>query len=122
MQFEEHTQNTANCIPPAEVALNLAVRDFERDGEMGMGGGERGKRERVSEYHFPISRSITCVPSTSVYNHSIASFILFYFQSSMLFVVQNCRNVTFEWRAAVDVGPTGSVKDEIEGKNRKRPL
>ena len=48
-----HTQSAANCIPPAEVALNLAVGDFERNGEMGPGEGgvERGKRERIFEYH-----------------------------------------------------------------------
>ena len=53
MQFGEHTQSAANCIPPAEVALNLAVGDFERNGEMGPGEGgvERGKRERVFDYH-----------------------------------------------------------------------
>ena len=27
-------QSAANCIPPAEVALNLAVGDFERNGEI----------------------------------------------------------------------------------------
>ena len=50
VQFGEHTQSAANCIPPAEVALNLAVGDFERNGEIGGLGVEQGKRERVFEY------------------------------------------------------------------------
>ena len=33
MQLGEHTQSAANCIPPAEVALNLEFGDFERNGE-----------------------------------------------------------------------------------------
>ena len=41
VQFGEHTQSAANCIPPAEVALNLAVGDFERNGEIGGLGVER---------------------------------------------------------------------------------
>ena len=50
MQFGEHTQSAANCIPPAEVALNLAVGDFERNGEMGPGegGGCRARIARAS--------------------------------------------------------------------------
>ena len=28
----EHTSTAVNCIPPAEVALHLAVGDFERNG------------------------------------------------------------------------------------------
>ena len=51
MLFGEHTQSAANCIPPAEVALNLAVGDFERNVEMDPGGVERGKGERVFDYH-----------------------------------------------------------------------
>ena len=35
VQFGKHTQSSANCIPPAELALNLAVGDFERNGEIG---------------------------------------------------------------------------------------
>ena len=35
----EHTQSEANCIPPDEVALNSAVGDFERNGEIGIRGG-----------------------------------------------------------------------------------
>ena len=50
MQFGEHTQRAANCIPPAEVALNLAVGDFEGNGEIGGRDAEGGKRERVFEY------------------------------------------------------------------------
>ena len=34
MQLGEHSQSTANSIPPAEVALNLAVGEFERNGEI----------------------------------------------------------------------------------------
>ena len=49
MQFGEHTQSAANCIPPAEVALNLAVGDFERNGEMGPGEGVSSE-ESESEY------------------------------------------------------------------------
>ena len=30
----EHTSTAVNCIPPAEVALNLAVGDFERNGDI----------------------------------------------------------------------------------------
>ena len=49
----EHTSTAVNCIPPAEVALNLAFGDFERNGDVyghrGRGEGvERGKRERVT--------------------------------------------------------------------------
>ena len=52
MQFGEHTQRAANyCTPLAEVALNLAVGDFERNGEIGGRDVEGGKRERVFEYH-----------------------------------------------------------------------
>ena len=47
MQFVEHTQSAANCIPPAEVALNLAVGDFERNGEIGGRGVEGGTREYI---------------------------------------------------------------------------
>ena len=42
MQLGEHTQSAANCIPPAAVALNLAVGDFDRNGviwALGKGGG-----------------------------------------------------------------------------------
>ena len=41
----EHTQS----IPPAEVAFNLAVGDFERNGEMGIGGG--GGVSSEESYH-----------------------------------------------------------------------
>ena len=47
-------ESAANCIPPGEDALDLTAGDIEIDGEMGSGGGggvERGKRERVFEYH-----------------------------------------------------------------------
>ena len=48
MQFGEHTQSAANCIPPAEVALNLAVGDFKRNGDMGPGeGGCRARKARA---------------------------------------------------------------------------
>ena len=30
----EHTSTAVNCIPPAEVALNLAFGDFERNGDI----------------------------------------------------------------------------------------
>ena len=50
MQFGEHTQSAANCIPPAEVALNLAVADFERSGEMGPGEVGMSSEESESEY------------------------------------------------------------------------
>ena len=49
----EHTHRATNCIPPAEVALNLAVGHFERKGEVGpgVGGGvSNEERERVFEY------------------------------------------------------------------------
>ena len=39
VQVRERTHSAINCIPPAEVAWNLAVADFERSGEMGIGGG-----------------------------------------------------------------------------------
>ena len=39
VQLGEHTQSAANCIPPAEVALNFAVGDFQRNGEIGIGEG-----------------------------------------------------------------------------------
>ena len=42
MQFGGHTQSAANCIPPAKVALNLAVGYFERNGEMAICGEGRG--------------------------------------------------------------------------------
>ena len=42
VQFGEHTQSAANCIPPAEVGLNLAFGDFERNGYIlwALGRGE----------------------------------------------------------------------------------
>ena len=38
----EHTSTAANCIPPAEVALNLAFGDFEGNGDIiwALGRGE----------------------------------------------------------------------------------
>ena len=30
----EHTSTAVNCIPPAEVALNLEFGDFERNGDI----------------------------------------------------------------------------------------
>ena len=46
MEFGEHTQSAANCIPPAEVELNLAFGDFERNGDInGHWGGVRGSSE-----------------------------------------------------------------------------
>ena len=55
MQLGEHTQSAANCIHPAEVALNLAFGNFEKngdiyiDGHWGRGEGvEREERERVT--------------------------------------------------------------------------
>ena len=51
MQLGEQTQSATNCIPPAEVPSNLAVGDFERNGEIGGRGVEGGKRERVFAYH-----------------------------------------------------------------------
>ena len=50
-------QSAANCIPPAEVALNLAFGDFERNGDIyGHWGGVRvrARKTRASnlfEYH-----------------------------------------------------------------------
>ena len=49
----EHTSIAVNCIPPAEVALNLAFGDFERNGyvyghRVRDEGVEWGKRERVT--------------------------------------------------------------------------
>ena len=42
----EHTSTAVNCIPPAEVALNLAFGDFERNVDiMGIGGGMRVSNE-----------------------------------------------------------------------------
>ena len=42
--------SAANCIHPAEVALNLEVEDRRTDWYIGGGGGvERGKREPVFE-------------------------------------------------------------------------
>ena len=42
----EHTSTAVNCIPPAEVALNLAVGDFERNGDIyGHWGGMGVSRE-----------------------------------------------------------------------------
>ena len=35
----QRKKSASNCIPPAKVALNLAVRRFERKGVMGPGGG-----------------------------------------------------------------------------------
>ena len=40
----EHTSIAVNCIPPAEVALNLAFGDFERNGDV---YGHRGRDEGV---------------------------------------------------------------------------
>ena len=40
----EHTSIAVNCIPPAEVALNLAFGDFERNGGV---YGHRGRDEGV---------------------------------------------------------------------------
>ena len=51
MQLGEQAQSAANCIPPAEVALHLAVGAFERNGKIGGRGVEGGKRERVFAYH-----------------------------------------------------------------------
>ena len=46
MQFGEHTQSAANCIPPAAVALNLAFGDFVRNGDIyGHWGGVRVSSE-----------------------------------------------------------------------------
>ena len=47
VQLGEHTQSAANCIPPAEVALNLAVGDFERNGEIGIGEGGGGVKNKL---------------------------------------------------------------------------
>ena len=54
MQLGEHTQNAAISIPPADVVLKLTVGDFQRNGEMGIGGsvGRGVDRERVFDYHF----------------------------------------------------------------------
>ena len=42
----EHTSTAVNCIPPAEVALNLAFGDFERNGDIyGHWGGMRVSSE-----------------------------------------------------------------------------
>ena len=49
MQFGGHTQSAANCIPPAEVALNLAVGYFERNGEMAICGEGRGGSSEENE-------------------------------------------------------------------------
>ena len=46
----EHTHSAANCIPPAEVALDLAVGLFERKGEMCPEEGGVSSEERESEY------------------------------------------------------------------------
>ena len=51
MQLGEHTKSAANCIPPAEVALDLEVADFKRNGYIEGRGVERGKLERVFDYH-----------------------------------------------------------------------
>ena len=40
----EHTSTAVNCIPPAEVALNLAFGDFERNGDI---HGHWGRDEGV---------------------------------------------------------------------------
>ena len=46
MQFGEHTQSAANCIPPAEVALNLAFETSRRtETYVGIGGGVRVSSE-----------------------------------------------------------------------------
>ena len=34
VQLREHTQRAANCIPPAEGALNLAFGNFEKNGDI----------------------------------------------------------------------------------------
>ena len=42
-------KSASNCIPQAEVGLNLAVRRFDRKGVMGPGGG-LSNEEGDSEY------------------------------------------------------------------------
>ena len=50
MQLIEPTRGAAKCIHPAEIALNFAVGDFERNGEMGIVGEGVSSDESESEY------------------------------------------------------------------------